>query len=80
MLYQKELEPPVTTISEISTEIVHNLKGQFEDMQGNLDAHEKQRRIFFSTWDSSPFYNREEPHFDGLSNLQYFVSYRITLF
>jgi hypothetical protein len=52
---KKTLSPP---IRGIWTEIVHNLKGQFQGMPGNPNARENQRRIVFSTWDSSPFYKQ----------------------
>ena len=52
-------EAPAEMIMAIWIELIHNLQGQLQDLQGDTEIATKKRKAFYVTWDSSPFYTRK---------------------
>ena len=50
--------PPTETLMDLWVELLHSLKGQFEEIKGELDYSMKRREAFFKCWDNFHLYSR----------------------
>ena len=55
---QNVIERPAQIISRIWIEVVHNLKGLLDSIQGNTHQEELKRLEFHAIWDIGIFYKR----------------------
>ena len=55
-LFEGKKTPPTEVVQEISTEVVHTLKGQYDAISKYANEAERQRQKFHNQWESLPFY------------------------